>query len=150
MSHGLKKKTGSSKVSRTPIADSGCCSEQKPWFAFDRLTSNSRYNLDNLRPGRDRETTLLGLYTRLRELSSESRLYWSQQKKSVGTETMHLCDLNFSPGGDAVFGDETIYVLRFDTYQGRGKGRIIGFKSDPCAVFHVIGFDIDFSAYDHG
>lgn len=150
MSSGLRKKSGGSKVSRVPVADSGCCSEQKPWFAFDRLTTNSRYNLDNLRPGHDRESTLLGLYERLRELSSESWLHWSQQSKFQGTEIMRLGDLSFQPGGEPLPKDEAIYVLRFDTYQGRREGRIIGFKDDPCAVFHIIGFDIDFSAYDHG
>ena len=71
-------------------------------------------------------------------------------RKRVGLETITYDQLHFSPGGDAIITKDTkLYVFRFDTYRGRNQGRIIGFKGAPCAVLHVVGYDFDFSAYDH-
>lgn len=87
---------------------------------------------------------------RFEELTSHPWLYWEQQPKRAGLETISYDQLNFQPNGDIVITkDTTLYVFRFDTYRGSGKGRIIGFKESPCAVYHVIGYDFDFSAYQH-
>lgn len=150
MSGHLRKKQAGDRVSGTPHTSLNCCSVQVPWFSFRALTSNPRYNLDAMPSGSEKEITLSGLYHRLRELSRETWLYWGQQRKQLGLETMAAKDLNFSPGGGVELPrDKTIYIFRFDTYQGSNKGRIIGYKDDPCAVLHIIGFDIDFRAYDH-
>ena len=151
MSAHLRQKKTAERVSQNPHTSLSCCAVQVPWFSFRALTSNSRYNLDDLPHGTEREVTLSLLYTRLRELSRETWLYWGQLRKQFGLETMEVKDLNFSPGGGIELPkDQTIYIFRFDTYQGANKGRIIGYKDDPCAVLHIIGFDVDFKAYDYG
>lgn len=68
--------------------------------------------------------------------------------KSTGLETISYQDIGFKVDAN-LSKDTTLYVFRFDTYQGHNKGRIIGYKNAPCSVLHVIGFDIDFSSYEH-
>ncbi len=128
----------------------GCSSDQHPWFSFRYITPNRQHSLDFLNAGSDREQTLVNLYARLEELSHQPWKHWMQQPKQTGLETISYDQLNFSPSSDAsITKDTTIYVFRFNTYQGNGKGRIIGFKSTPCSVFHIIGYDFNFTAYKH-
>lgn len=146
----LKAKVQSNKIDGKSNANQGCSSDQHPWFSLRYMTTNKNHSLAFLGNGSDRETTLSCLFSRLEELSGKSWLYWTQQPKQTGLETIHYDQLNFSSSEDAnLTKDTTIYVFRFDTYQGNGKGRIIGFKSAPCSVFHIIGYDFDFSAYKH-
>lgn len=147
----LKKQTAKLKIDGKPDNNQGCCSEQYPWFSFRGLTRNSRYNLENLSSGHDREITLLGLHAKLKELSSETWVYWQQQPKKTGLETLQYSDLNFDAGPKVnLTNDTTVYVFRFDTYKGNNDGRIIGFKESPCSVFYIIGFDLNYTAYNHG
>ena len=147
----LRAKESSNKVDGKLNGSQGCCSEQYPWFSFKSMTRNSNYNLSALPAGSVREQVLFGLYLRLNELSCKPWLYWTQQPKRTGLETLSYHQLNFSANPDAeLTKDQTIYVFRFDTHLGSGQGRILGYKKAPCATLHIIGFDLDFSAYDHG
>lgn len=147
----LKPKNQINKIDGKANTSQGCCSEQCPWFSFKSLTHNDRYNLSKLAPGTEREQTMVGLYDRLHKLSCESWLHWSQIRKSIGLETMTYNDVHFDAApGEVIAKDTTIYVFRFDTHLGTNKGRILGYKKEPCATLHIIGFDIDFSAYNHG
>lgn len=150
----LKSKSQAPKIkSKQNNADNStlCFSERFPWFSFRSMTMTADYNLRSLQNGSMRELTLAGLYKRLQELSSKPWIYWMQQPKHSGLETLSYGDLNFTAGPSANLSkDTTIFVFRFDTYQGTGKGRILGYKNSPCSVFHIIGYDLDFSAYKHG
>lgn len=147
----IRSKAPNNKIDGKSNASQGCCSDQYPWFSFRSMTKNAKYNLTDLPAGTVREQVLWGLYTRLNELSHQPWLYWTQQPKRTGLETLSYHQLNFSADPDAgLTKDTTIYVFRFDTHQGAGQGRIIGYKKAPCAVLYIIGFDLDFSAYDHG
>lgn len=146
----LKSKTQSNKINGKSTTIQGCSSDQHPWFSLRYMTTNKTHSLDFLENGNDREITLSCLFARLEELSQQSWLYWTQQPKQTGLETIRYDQLTFSPNDKAnLTKDTTIYIFRFDTYQGKSKGRIIGFKSAPCSVFHIIGYDFDFSAYKH-
>ncbi len=146
----LRLKTRPIKLDGKPAADQGCCSEQHPWFSFRYMTANTAHSLDFLKSINDKGATLSCLLARLEELSRQPWLYWTQQPRQTGLETMPYDRLSFSPNSQAgLTKDTTMYIFRFDTYQGKGKGRIIGFKRAPCAVFHIIGYDLDFSAYEH-
>ena len=127
--------------------NTGCFSDQYPWFSFKALTANSRYNLNTL-SGKEAESTLRGLYQKLHELSGQPWCHWMGLRKASGLETLEYHEIKFS-AAVKLAKDTTIYVFRFDTYQGHNKGRILGYKNSPCSVFHIIGFDVDFSAYDH-
>ena len=146
----LKSKEAQKKIDGKISESQGCCSEQYPWFSFKSITHNANYNLSKLAPGTERDLTLWGLYSKLRELSEQPWIYWLQMRKTTGLETLSYHQLNFSAAPEeSLSKDTTVYVFRFDTHLGAGKGRIIGFKKTPCSVFHIIGFDLDFSAYSH-
>lgn len=147
----LHTKEQNNKINGKVSANSGCQSEQYPWISFRSMTRNARYDLSTLRQGSEREQTLSGLYRRLTELTGHTWLYWTQQPKRIGLETMKYDDIQFEADANAnLTKDTTLYIFRFDTHIGEGKGRIIGYKNAPCAVYHIIGYDIDFSAYNHG
>lgn len=148
----IHKPQQNNKINKAINENRGCVSEQFPWFSFRFMTANSHYSFDNFN-GKDKnetEKTLSGLYRKLEELSKKPWVYWMQQPKRIGLETINYEQLNFSPGADAdISKDTTMYVFRFDTYRGTNAGRIIGYKISPCAVFHIIGYDFDFTAYSH-
>lgn len=147
----IRNKTKSIKIDGKPDANRGCCSDQYPWLSFRYLTRNSKYNLDGLPAGKDREIILCNLNRKLAEISGKPWLFWTQNRKSTGLENLTYGDLEFSADPESpISKDTTVFVFRFDTNNGTGRGRIIGFKNSPCAVFHIIGYDLDFSAYDHG
>lgn len=147
----IRSREQKNKISKTSAFTPKCSSEQYPWFSFKCMTTNAKYNLSSLSPGSERESTLRGLYTRLIELSSQPWLYWLQQPKRSGLENLKYDDISFVANPQTTLSkDTTLYIFRFDTYRGKKEGRIIGFKQDPCATFHIIGYDIDYSAYDHG
>lgn len=148
----VKKKCDHPKLSAKDD-DSRCSSDQYPWISFRYMTRNKDYSLDALDKmhGTNRETTLLCLHNKLQEISSNPWTYWSQLRKKSGLESIQYDRLRFKANEEApLTSDATVYVFRFDTHLGTGTGRIIGFKDSPCATLHIIGYDFDFSAYDHG
>lgn len=146
----LRSKSQINKLTARTQENQGCSAEQHPWFSFKYLTTNRNYTLYGLSQGRERELILWGLFDRLEELTHRPWLYWTQQPKRTGLETISYDQLNFEADSSANLSkDTTIYIFRFDTHLGNNQGRIIGFKKSPCAVFHIIGYDLDFSAYRH-
>lgn len=150
----IRSKAQSTTINKAITSEKqGCSSDQHPYFSFRYMTANKQYSLSYLESlqGPARENTLKMLYERLAELSCHPWLYWTQQPKNIGLETIKYDQLHFEPQNNTeLTKDSTLYIFRFDTYQGHGKGRIIGFKSAPCSVFQIIGYDFDFSAYSHG
>lgn len=147
----LRERVQQNKISKKLTADTKCSSAQYPWLSFQSVTKNSRYNLENLKQGKEREVTLDGLYHKLYELSCNNWLYWMQKPKTVGLETIEYGDINFAASDNVTLSKDTkLYVFRFDTYKGKNAGRILGYKNAPCSVLHIIGYDLDYSAYDHG
>lgn len=147
----IRKKDKPIKIDGKSLKHQGCSSEQHPWFSFKYMTTNSDHCIKALPDGREREITISKLYEKLEELSKKEWIYWTQQPKRIGLETISVGQLDFSPSPDAnITQDSTLYVFQFDTHKGSRQGRIIGFKSSPCATLHIIGYDFDFSAYNHG
>lgn len=150
MASKLKPRSQANKITGKPNESQGCSSDQHPWFSFRYMTRNKHFSLEFFTDSHAKEITLSCLLARLEELSKQPWVYWMQQPKNTGLETMKYEELNFVASEDSNLSkDTTIYIFRFDTYQGARKGRIIGFKSTPCSVFHIIGYDFDFSAYSH-
>ncbi len=149
----IRQKTSKPKIyAFSEYESQGCFSEQYPWLSFLYMTCNKNHSLEFLEKiqGKQREENLLKLYKRFEELTSQPWIYWEQQPKRSGLETIPYDRLKFSSNSRISLSKDTpLYVFRFDTYQGSGKGRMIGFKKSPCAAFHIIGYDFDFSAYSH-
>lgn len=150
MSKRIKNNSRSPQISAKGHIEKGCSSEQCIWFSFKYMTSNSRHSLDYFKSGKEREITLASLYSRLNEISKKTWRDWLGYSKKYGLETMSVQQLHFdADSGANLTKDTSLYIFRFDTHLGTGKGRIIGFKSDPCSVFHIIGYDFDFTGYNH-
>ena len=131
--------------------ESNCCSDQYLCFSFRYMTKNSNYSLENIKDKSQRDSIMTGLHTKLCELSQKSWQYLIQQPKSSGLETINYDQIRFSPSiGSNLTKESKLYVFRFNTHRGQKESRIIGYKSSPCAVYNIIGFDIDYSAYEHG
>lgn len=153
MADRIQDKTQSNKIRRKQNEQvQGCCSVQHPWLSFRYMTTNKSHSLkflDSLDINA-REFTVRSLLSQLETLTCYPWIYWMENRKKTGLETISCDALKFASASEAnLTKDTTLYIFRFDTYQGSGKGRIIGFKRAPCAVYHIIGYDFDFTAYQH-
>lgn len=100
--------------------------------------------------GQEQCETLMGLTTKLHELSQKPWTYWNDKRKTLGLESMDYASMKFeASNGCPITKDTTVFIFRFDTYRGKGKGRIIGYKDSPCTALYVLGYDFDFSSYKH-
>lgn len=150
MNPKLRVKEENNRISRKIESGAKCFSEQYPWISFKSMTKNSSHTLYALPNGKEGESTLRKLLQRLEEISSHPWIYWMQQPKKTGLETLKYDEILFEASPNANLAkDTTIYVFRFDTHTGSGNGRIMGYKQTPCSAFHIIGYDFDFSAYKH-
>ena len=153
MREKLRRKESSNRISKKPYQESqGCSSDQHPWISFRYMTTNKGHSLAFLDAldSRDREVTMRRLLERLEEISSRPWLDWTGLRRQVGFETLPKDEITFQAAQDApLTSDMKLYIFRFDTNLGSGKGRIIGFKNHPCAAYHIIGYDFDFTAYAH-
>ena len=109
------------------------------------LTDKKEFNFESLDKGKKREWHS-ALVDRMVEISRESWLAWLNRPKEVGIETIFASELRFSPKGYTFSPDEKVAIFRFKSQEGR----IIGFKESQVPIYYVIGFDLDYSAYDHG
>lgn len=134
-----------------PVLPHPICNEY-PTFGFHFLTSNKRYNIDGLRSDQ-----VQSLVARLHELSQSTWLALKLLGKDKGYETLPrsmirgfdiLPEITHGDGNECkVQQINKVFVFRFG--DDKSGGRIIGVKQDGCSVFHVLGFDPDFTAYDH-
>ena len=143
----IKQNNPNLKISK-PNQDQAIKEPDKPVLSFVYLTSNSRYNFDIF--GKDKHNRLTAkeaLVDRLIQLTQQPWIYWqSLGKKQGGLETLKASNINFLPQDYTFSEDEKVIVFRFcsDAY------RIIGFQDSSSPTYHIIGFDFDHSAYDHG
>lgn len=152
------KRQEKSKINKNEIKerkDNFCI--QYPFFSFRFLTTNSNHNWNYFKDTADYHKTLTSFTNRLEDISRENWLYWSHQGKENGIEAIDYSRMRFQASITdehkrqlGFTKDTKVMVFRFDTFQGNGRGRIMGFKSTPCSAFYIIGFDFDFSAYNHG
>lgn len=153
MADRIRDKAQPNKIRRKQAEQvQGCCSVQYPWLSFRYMTTNKSHSLKFL-DSLDiyaRECTMRCLLSQLEDLTRYPWIYWMENRKKTGLETVSYDALKFASASEAnLTKDTTLYIFRFDTYQGPGKGRMIGFKRAPCAVYHIIGYDFDFTAYQH-
>lgn len=117
--------------------------DQYPAISYRYMTTNKQYSL------KDKcEPIMLAhiLHKRLLEITQKPWIYWSQQDKGYGFETLEYSRININPSGCELTGDEKIIIFRFDS----SRCRILGFRKDSCPTLYIIGFDLNFSAYNHG
>lgn len=136
----VKRKATSNKIKARENALPTFC-DQFPAISYRYITTNKRYRIDN----KDGKLAYI-LHNRLIEIMQNDWKYWHTQNKKRGLETINYSEINFSPCNYTLTGDEKIIVFRFD---GDDK-RILGFKKNNCPILYIIGFDLNYSAYNHG
>lgn len=120
------------------------------YFNFRYLTSNKKHNFEALKNNADLQAKA---YKKLTDqFVSWSQSSWKELsnkgKRNGGFEMMCVSDMKGSITDkvqEKIAADTKLHVFRFGDY------RLVGLKGRRCAaVLHIVGFDWDFSLYDHG
>ena len=121
-----------------------------PVFCFRYITQNSNYNFKYFKHDkRGNNEASIKLIEKLCEIS---RMSWDEfilLNKNIGCEKIPITQLRFSASGelaDSMTKDGSFISIRFC----KQNYRIIGIKEFNCPIFHIIGYDFDYSAYPHG
>lgn len=142
----VKKNKNRLKISR----DKATPDESRISFSFRYLTTNSKFNFDYFSSSqlRDKVVAYDAFLDVMEFLSSKTKLdiIKMSRKDDGGSEKLPINSINFLPSGDCRESLEEVRSIRF----GKGKYRLIGFWHNQSFVFCVIGFDFNFSAYNHG
>lgn len=115
-----------------------------PVFSFKHITTNKKYNINYFNKARDKAKAYGALFYIIDVLQNRSWLESMNSDKKSGFETIPYKELKFSPKNFTLTKDDKLLVVRFC----RDNYRMIGMKEDN--VFHVFGFDFNYSAYNHG
>lgn len=147
----IKNKRKKSSV-RTPTQEFNI---EHALFSFKYLITNDNYTFKYF--GKDSRAASLaykGLINKLNEISQEDMSSILGKPKDIGIETLPYRQFNkpfqnILDGIPVISKDSKLTVLRFKA--GDKNYRIIC-KSDLSSqnIMHIIGFDFDFSAYNHG
>ena len=113
------------------------------------MTSNKSYTLDYFKDGNSRRVTADSILNRLIEICQKDWKYWFSLCKESGAETISYNQVSIIPSGKVLTPDVKLIVFRLKGHSGKSV-RMIGFREEACPIFYIIGFDFDFSAYDHG
>lgn len=144
----VKQRDIVNKINKPSVSRGGEC-PQTPAFSFIYMTANHRYTIDGISDQNNRRTASEYILKRLIEIGKASWLYWHSRGKIHGLETIPSSSINFKPSDKKLTPDEKVYVFRVKSYAG-DDARILGIREDGCPIMHIIGFDFDYSAYDHG
>ncbi len=144
----LQESTVKIKKSNLEQIKRGANCEQYPAFSFQHMTMNHKYNFNyfSKKMLHDEQKVKSALINKLIEISSNTWLGISGQGKKWGFETIPQSEINFSPENYTMSKDSKYCVFQFNNH----NMRIIGIKKDLCPIYYIIGFDFDFSAYNHG
>lgn len=100
---------------------------------------------------RDKVTALEEFLKFVQRLTAKTQLEISSLSKEYdcGFEQMAFAQINCNPHGITLGKDTKICIFRFGDNENGDDYRILGFFENKQAVFHIIGFDFDYSAYKH-
>ncbi len=123
--------------------------EERISISLRYLTKDDNYLLERFRYDRQKWIDVLAaFYNYIARITSLSWLGFSALRKNAGGyEMLPARSLKKSVLGSCDEAPEKYYSCRFgnsDSY------RMIGFKKASDPVFYITGFDLDYSAYNHG
>ena len=110
--------------------------------SFEIITTNSKFNFNyfSSKMIRDKAKAYDELHRLLAEISNSYFKKLMNKIKNKGLEKLE--DINFKPCKQ-LYNDENIYVMRFN----QQKYRLIFILRDN--IVYIIGFDFNYSAYNH-
>lgn len=111
--------------------------------SFEIITTNSKFNFNyfSSKMIREKAKAYDELHRLLAEISNSYFKKLINKIKNKGLEKLE--DINFKPCKQ-LYNDENIYVMRFN----QQKYRLIFILRDN--IVYIIGFDFNYSAYNHG
>ncbi len=147
-----QNKISKEKVQYCRLRQSGKQSQQI-LLSFRYLTRNKKHNLNKINKLKANEGNKIyrSIFKRIDEMS---HMTWqeltNESRKARGKELIEYGELKFK-----VEDPEDVLKLTADAklhvFRCGNDYRLIGYKGKACTnVLYVIGFDFDFSAYNHG
>lgn len=121
-------------------------------LSFKYSIKDKKHTIDFiLKQKGNNKKTIENLFKKFEELSNFTWKDFINKPREVGYEMIPISDffinLDNIKKDLSLSDDSKIVVFRFDN-QNR---RLLGVKSKECnAILYIIGYDWDFSAYDHG
>lgn len=119
-------------------------------FSWQYLTTNKTHNFERFKgEWRQELSARQELSDLVRDLCSST---WTQallrrKNEKHGAETLSMDDLRFAANGYQFSNDQKVIVFGLGS---NSSYRLLGIKGDESNVLYVIGYDFDFSAYNHG
>ena len=144
----VKKHTENNKISRTAVKRGGNC-PQIPAFSFAYLTANNIFNLNYFTDTNDKKAAIENIFERLLEICQNDWKYWHALPREQGVEMISVGGINLTPSKKRLMPDEKVIIFRMKGYAGK-SARILGIREEGCPILYIIGFDFNFSAYNHG
>lgn len=121
-------------------------------FSFKYSISNKKYTLNEVLNGKDKcNKVMQKLFEKFEELSKITWKELRNRPKETGYEMIPISEFKVSLENIKkelnLSDDSKIIVFRFNNQ----KSRMLGVQSSEYdAILYVIGYDWDFSAYNHG
>ena len=119
-------------------------------FSWQYLTTNKTHNFDYFKGDLRQELSARqGLSDLVKDLCSTAwtKALLRRKNEKHGTETLSMEELRFAANGYQFSSDQKVIVFRFGNNSGF---RLLGVKGNESNVLYVIGYDFDYSAYNHG
>lgn len=150
----LKSSKSDKKFSKdtSKVQNKECVNERgRVIFSFCYMTSNPIHNFKYYKKA-DKNNELLArqhLSQFLMELSSNTWMEIGKRRKDqkCGIDSIPYNRIVFSPVELSPSEDSKVFSFRFGNAD---SFRLLGIKEKDCPVLHIIGYDFNFSAYDHG
>lgn len=117
-------------------------------FSFAHVTEKKNYNFSHFKSDvRKENEARRGLDELMQELSRHTLLELRERGKESfgGFEKLPRASIHFHPSWNLPE-DENVWIFRFQS----SDYRMLCVKDKKREVLYIIGFDFDFSAYDHG
>ena len=147
------KTTDNNKISIHTSESEPYCTQWKEdiLFEFGHITTLKGYSLNDLFELNDNKA-LKSYFALIEAISKSTWVELQKRRKNTigGFEILQSSCFNKKIANEyntEMTNDIKLHVFRF----GNGdKYRMVGYKSHNCSrTFHVLGFDLDFSLYDH-
>lgn len=147
-----------SKVAKSPQSKLKARRETSPLLSptisvtLRYLTTNKNFNFESF--GKNFRTKAIAfeqLTEFLRRLTAKTLLQISPLSKTddCGFETLAFAQIKFKPDGITLGKDTKIHIFRFGSNGTGGDYRLLGFFETGQAILNIIGFDFNYSAYEH-
>lgn len=115
-------------------------------FCFKHLTTNNTYRFKSISNYREKCKAFEELFKKIDEIQNTPWIDFGMRSRNSGYEMLRSNSVYFNPKNEEQIKSEKYISIRF----AQNKYRIIAIKSKNKPVLHIIGFDLNYNAYNHG